>query len=139
MNQIRPKHKLGKLPRRYIYVDNPYEENNIDSCPKCNCLPKNKKFILFIVSENVPPITLGHTCIFCSDCDLIITHRRTLDEQVRFAYYKIDRNIRIKEYFVMGTYDKSIWEKSLNSKYESQNIYTHLADFESYFVLGMNN
>ena len=138
MNQLRPKKKLGKLPRRYTYVENPHKEQDINICPKCNTITHNEKFVLFIIAPHFPPITLGHTCIFCSKCELIITHQQTLAEQVQFAYSKMNPKMKINDFFVIGTFDKSVWEKNLNKAYQSDNMYNYLSDFESYFVLGKN-
>jgi hypothetical protein len=138
MNQLRPQNKLGKLPRKYTYVENPHKEHDINPCPRCNSITHNEKFVLFIIAPYYPPITLGHTCIFCSKCELIITHKKTLAEQVQIAYSKVNPNFRIEEFFTIGTFDKSVWKKNLNKAYKADNIYYYLSDFESYFVLGKN-
>ncbi|MDY6781753.1 MAG: hypothetical protein SW833_04220 [Cyanobacteriota bacterium] len=87
--------------------------------------------MLFILIEDLGPITLGKTCRYCSKCELIMAHQDELERELTFSVQKIAPETVGNEYFVVGTFDKKVWKRGLQSgSTSSSEVFDHLADFK---------
>ena len=64
--------QLGKLPTRYRFFLNPYQDVRFTRCPQCTHLTRQHKLPLFIHVDPMHPVLLNKTCRYCPTCDLLI-------------------------------------------------------------------
>ncbi len=121
--------RLGKLPPRYKYILNPYEDLRLSKCPICDRPTHMRKFALFIVVDGVDPLVLGKTCRFCTPCDLIMIHKDELEYELVVAFERPYPDAIGNGYMVFGTMDKKVWRKSLKGEGLSDSL-AYVADFE---------
>lgn len=129
---------IGKLKPRYSFILNPYPEFRLSKCPKCQKLTHMRKFALFIFIEEMGPIILGKTCRYCSKCELIMAHQDELEAELALNLQKIAPKAIGNEYFVVGTFDKKLWQSQLpngENKLTSE-TFNYLADFKK--ILDLN-
>jgi hypothetical protein len=123
--------RIGKLKPRYSFILNPYSDIRLSKCPKCQKLTHLRKFALFILIEDFGPIILGKTCRYCSKCELIMAHQDELEPQLVLSLQKIAPEVIGNEYLVVGTFDKKVWQRGLQTKSPlDSEIFEHLADFK---------
>lgn len=128
--------RLGKLPPRYSFGLNTYEETRFSRCPICDKKTHPRKFALFIVIDGWGPMALGKTCKFCSRCQLIIAHQDELEHELTIALEKHDPSVIGNEYMVFGTMERKVWQKHLKEDPGDFNdMLEHIADFEKEFDL----
>ncbi len=128
--------KIGKLPRRYGYMLNPYSDIRLSKCPKCEKLTHKRKFALFIFIDPMGPLILGKTCRYCSRCELIMVHQDELEAELAGSLSQIAPEMIGKEYMVLGTVDKKVWKQGLGeTKQPFEEILKHMADFKKYYDL----
>src|SRR5215210_4340089 len=77
--------RLGKLPPRYSFILNPYPDERLSKCPKCDQRTHLRKFALFILVDGFGPMVLGKTCRFCTPCELLIVHQDELEHELVVA------------------------------------------------------
>ncbi|MEG3850739.1 hypothetical protein QT971_27770 [Microcoleus sp. herbarium19] len=126
---------LGKLKPRYSFILNPHSEFRLSKCPTCQKLTHLRKFALFIFIEGVGPIILGKTCRYCSKCELIMAHQDELEGELALSLQKIAPQAIGNEYFVVGTFDKKLWQSQLQNGENGENkltseTFNYLADFK---------
>ena len=80
---------VGKLPRRYTFMLNPFPEARLSSCPGCRKLTYPRKFPLFIHVDGWGPITQGKTCKYCSKCELIMCDQAELEAQLAYSFERL--------------------------------------------------
>ena len=73
------KHTIGKLPPRYTFILNPYQDTRLSKCTICRKPTHMRKVALLIHIEEWGLLALGKTCRYCSHCELIIAHRDELE------------------------------------------------------------
>jgi hypothetical protein len=126
---------IGKLKPRYSFILNPYSDIRLSKCPKCQKLTHLRKFALFISIKGVGPIIQGKTCRYCSKCELIMAHQDELEAELTLGLQKIAPQAIGNEYFVVGTFDKKLWQHQLENKEKEtdveKDIFNHLADFKT--------
>jgi hypothetical protein len=98
--------------------------------------------LLFIFVESVAPIILGKTCRYCSKCELIIAHQDELEAELALSFQKIAPQAIGKEYFVVGTFDKKLWQSQLQNEANGANkltseTFNYLADFKKMLDLNI--
>ncbi len=130
--------QIGHLPPKYSFAINEYIDYRASKCPRCNHNTFNRKFALLIVGKEIPPLALGYTCKYCAKCEFIIVHKNELDFEVREAYRKSGQDIKNKEYFVIGTIDKKIWEKHIGKATDFSEQIKFLADFRERLEIGFS-
>ena len=128
--------RLGKQKPRYLFILNPYSDIRLSKCPKCEKLTHPRKFPLFIHVKDWGPLVLGKTCRFCSRCQLIIAHQDELEAELANSFAKLKPEVIGNEYFVVGTFDKKVWQKGLGgSGITHGDMLEHLADFKKVLEL----
>jgi hypothetical protein len=123
--------KLGKLPRRYSFILNPYPNERLSKCPKCHRPTHLRKFALLIHIDEWGLMALGKTCRYCTRCELIIAHQDELEAELAYSFRKIAPRVIGNKYMVVGTVEKSIWQSGLTgSGIDIGEVLKHTADFK---------
>ena len=126
---VRNETRLGKLPPRYKYILNPFDDLRLSKCPICERPTHMRKFALFIAVEGTDPIVLGKTCRYCTPCELIMVHQDELEHELAIVFERRDPRAIGNDYMVFGTMDKKVWRKNLEGAGLSDPL-AHMADFE---------
>ena len=128
------KNIINKKENYYFFL-NPYTDSSFTRCPKCDNKTKIKKLPLAILLEKKKIIfILNKTCKFCPYCELIIAKKYELDSII-MQFLGLNR-ITKKDYFVMGTQDKTVYRGGLNKELIKENplegisIFKNVWDFE---------
>lgn len=123
--------KIGKLPRRYSFILNPYPNERLSKCPKCHRPTHLRKFALLIHIDEWGLMALGKTCRYCTRCELIIAHQDELEAELAYSLGKIAPRVIGNKYMVVGTVEKSIWQSGLTgSGIDIGEVLKHTADFK---------
>lgn len=126
------KSKIGALPPRYSFILNPYPDQRLSRCPKCQKLTHLRKFALLIIIDDWGSIVLGKTCRYCTPCELIMTHQDELESELAFFFASQTPEVIGNEYIVLGTVDKKLWKQSLEgSEPQLEDALQHVAEFKS--------
>jgi len=105
--------KLGKLPRRYDFFLNPYQDWRFSRCPKCDEKTRLRKFPLVIHVDPRNPVALNKSCRYCPACDLIIAHQDEIETQLTILFSERAPDLVGNDYLVIGTMDRAVWRQSL--------------------------
>jgi hypothetical protein len=128
--------RIGKLPARYAFLLNPYTDIRLSKCPKCEKPTHPRKFALFLHAEGWGPLALGKTCRYCTRCELIIAHKDELDREVAISMAKLAPETVGKEYLVMGTLDRKVWQRGLQGQPATlEDTLEHVAEFKKVLTL----
>ena len=122
--------RIGKLPPRYSYIQNKYQDLRFSKCPRCNHNTWNRKFALFIHIMDLGQVVLGKTCKYCSKCELIIAHEDELEQELANVLSSINPQVIGNEYMVIGTANKNVWKKHLGKKSNLNQHIEHISDFK---------
>jgi hypothetical protein len=107
------KKKAKKNRPRYSFILNPHDHTRFSKCPICRKLTHMRKFALLIHIEGWGFLALGKTCRYCTPCELIITHRDELEEELVRIFEVHAEEVIGNPYLVIGTIDKHLWKESL--------------------------
>ncbi len=129
------KARFGKLPPRYTFALNPYQDVRFSSCPKCKRLTYLRKFPLLIHVDQLGPFALGKTCRYCSKCELIIAHQDELERVLAAMFAQHAPQLIGNAYFVLGTVEKKVWKQGLDNPMALGDTREHTADFKRYVML----
>jgi hypothetical protein len=131
-----PKGIVGKLPPRYKFILNPYNDVRVSKCPLCSRPTHMRKFALLIHIEKGGFLALGKTCRYCSPCELIIAHQDELEDELVHVFETRALEVIGNPYVVFGTVDKRRWKESLDRQGDAlTETLDHVADFKK--VLGL--
>jgi len=109
---------IGKLPPRYSFILNPYDNVRLSKCPRCQKPTHMRKFALLIHVEGWGLLALGKTCRYCTPCELIIAHQDELEDELVGVLERHAPEVIGNPYVVGGTVEKRHWEKWLGNKGE---------------------
>ncbi len=123
---------FGKLPTRYSFAINQYENEKISKCIICRNNTFKRQFPLLITVKGAPLLSLRVTCKYCSKCEFIIAHKHELEQELCIFFEKIAPDKIGNDYLVIGTMDKKIWKDGLNKNESPVNILDHVANFKKY-------
>lgn len=105
--------RIGKPPRRYkFFFLNPYQDVRFSYCPKCAGKTKLRKVPLVIDLNFFQPIALNKACRYCPACDLLIAHQDEIDEHLVSVFTQESLEKSLKDYWVLGTMERSDWQRS---------------------------
>jgi hypothetical protein len=104
---------LGKLPRKYTFILNPYTDARFTRCPGCDQKTRQRKLPLFIHVDPLNPIVLGKTCRYCPDCDLLIVHQDELEAQLEALFAERNPSLIGNDYLVLGTVERQAWREGM--------------------------
>jgi hypothetical protein len=131
-----PRERIGKQPARYAFLLNPYTDVRLSKCPTCNRPTHPRKFALLIHAEEWGPLALGKTCRYCSRCELVIAHKDELDAEMAHSLAKLNPQAVGKEYDVLGTLDRKVWQRGLRGEGQSLGeALEHVAEFKKVLQL----
>lgn len=132
---MKKKH-LGKLPPKYKFILNQYENERLSSCPFCKKLTYPRKFPLFIHVNEWGPVILGKTCKYCSRCELVVAHRHEIEANLAELFRQLAPECVGSDYLVVGTVELKFWKKETLEKTASiEETFKHMADFRKVYDL----
>jgi hypothetical protein len=130
------KDTIGKLPPRYAFILNPYPDERLSKCPRCQKLTHPRKFALLIHVDGWGPMVLGKTAVYCSRCETIMVHQGELEEQLAYSFGKVAPEVVGNEYLVVGTVDQKVWKAGVaGAGLELRGMLEHVAEFKSVLKL----
>lgn len=108
------KPRIGKTPTRYkLFFLNPYEDVRFSYCPKCEGKTKLRKVPLVVHLEPMQPVVLNKSCRYCPSCDLLIAHQDEVEHLLTLLVSDKQQSESIADdYLVMGTMDRSDWQRT---------------------------
>jgi hypothetical protein len=121
--------RIGRLPPKYIFVLNPYEDVRFTRCPGCDQRTRLRKLPLFIHVDPMNPVVLGKTCRYCADCDLLIVHQDELEAQLAALFEERDPTVIGNDYLVLGTVERQAWREGMKQPKGIPDMLEHLHDF----------
>ena len=107
------KHGIGGIPRRYVFILNPYTDVRLSKCPQCGRPTHSRKFALLIHIDKFGQLAIGKTCRYCTRCELLIAHQDELEAELVHSLTRIAPEVAGNEYLVIGTMDKKAWQRGL--------------------------
>ena len=136
--KVREKNNLpqfGKLPARYRFILNPYQEVRFSTCPECSRKTLLRKIPLAVHVNPHHPTMLNKRCRYCPDCDILICHQDELEQMLFQAFEKRTPEIIGNDYLVLGTFDKSTWRQREKEPFQMGDLPNFLHDFNEYLTL----
>ena len=120
----------GKQRPRYDFFLNTFPDTRFTTCPQCQGKTQARKIPLVIhVSPNLPMI-LEKICRYCETCDLLIAHRDQLEEQLTSRLLMIDPEVIGNDYLVVGTLERTDWNRMKDKELSFGDIVEYLHDFK---------
>jgi hypothetical protein len=135
-NTAMPKIRVGNSPPRYSLLLNPHSDVRLSKCPTCQKLTHLRKFALFVHIDGWGPMALGKTCRYCSRCEMVMLHRNDLEAELANGLSLIAPEAIGKNYLVLGTIEKKIWQDGLGSHGKPvAEMLRYVADFKHQYGL----
>jgi hypothetical protein len=122
--------QLGKLPPRYRFFLNPYEDMRFTKCPQCEGKTKLRKLPLVIHIDPMLPLALNKTCRYCPYCDLLILHQDELERLLAAIFSVHNPEIVGNDYLVIGTMDRPEWKRGTQDQLQLKDLLDVLHDFK---------
>ncbi len=97
--------QFGKLPPRYNFFLNPYENERFTHCPQCATKTGQRKLPLVIHVDPMYPLSINYTCRNCPTCDLLIAHQDEIEHLLSAMFEKHAPDAIGNEYLMLGTFD----------------------------------
>ena len=127
--QKKKRAQLGKLPHRYRFFLNPYQDVRFTSCPQCANKTRQRKLPLFIHVSPAQPVTLNKTCRYCPNCDLLIAHQNEIEDILSRIFTTIEPELIGNDYLVIGTVERATWKRTMQNQLPIQDTFDGLHDF----------
>jgi hypothetical protein len=127
--------RLGKLPPRYSFILNPYEDLRCSTCAKCEKATYPRKFTLQVDVEGYGPFVLGKTCKYCSKCEIIIAHKDELEAILAAQFSRLEPEVIGNDYEVLATVDTRFWNAGMKEPPTIDETLEHTADIKKYLDL----
>jgi len=89
--------------RRHYFLLNPYEDMELNKCPKCQDKTNEQKFPLVIRIYPQHLFVLNKWCHYCIRCELIMTNQSELEFHIAEVLGKNNPDVMKEKYLVMGT------------------------------------
>ncbi len=124
--------QLGKLPPRYRFILNPYQDVRLLTCPECSQRTLIRKIPLAVHVDPHFPTMLNKHCRYCPKCEILICHQDELEQLLVQAYQNIAPEIIGNNYLVLGTFDKSTWKKRNKDPNNMGSFLDNLHGFKEY-------
>ncbi len=122
--------RLGKQPPRYRFFLNPYADVRFTTCPQCGRRTNQRKLPLVIHVDPLNPVSINKTCRYCPTCDLLIAHKHEVEEQLALLFTRHDPALIGNDYLVVGTQDRAVWRRGMQTPLTIQEMLESLHDFE---------
>lgn len=124
--------RLGKQPPRYRFFLNPYSDARFTSCPECGAKTRVRKLPLVIHVDPMQVVTLNKTCRLCPADDLLIAHQDELESVLAAYFSEHQPEIIGNDYLVLGTMDRPVWRRGMESPPPVGDLREILHDFRDY-------
>ena len=127
--------RFGKLPPRYRFFLNPYQNQRFSSCPNCGELTKWRKFVLLVHVDPLHLLAQNIHCRFCPDCDVLIAHQDALEAQLTIhvsEHFPADAG---NDYLVLGTMARAAWSENRRNPMTASETPEHVADFREVLTI----
>ena len=121
--------QLGIQPARFSFFLNPYPDMRFTACPRCRTKTRLRKVPLVIHVDPHHPFVLNKSCRYCDTCDLLIVHQDELEAQMVVFYATHVPEAVGNEYLVLGTFDRSDWQRGRQTPHTIQTMLDNLHDF----------
>ena len=128
--QKKKRAQLGKLPRRYRFFLNPYQDVRFTSCPQCANKTRQRKLPLFIHVSPAQPVTLNKTCRYCPNCDLLIAHQDDIEDILSRIFTTLELELVGNDYLVIGTVERATWKRTMQNQLSITVTLEGLHDFK---------
>jgi uncharacterized C2H2 Zn-finger protein len=122
------KSRMGALPPRYAFVLNTYADAGFTKCPRCEAKTRVRKLSLVIHVDQCGLLLLGKTCRLCLACETLVAHQADLDKLIG----AVVRGAVCPKYVVLGTMDRRVWRRGLDSRVALDDVKRGMADFKTY-------
>jgi hypothetical protein len=130
--------RVGKLPARYSFLLNPYNDVRLSKCPQCDRTTHLRKFPLVIHVDGWGMLVLGKTCRYCTPCELIMAHQDELERELTKSMAQLAPNVIGNEYLVLGTMERKIRRQGLHATPQPlRDMLEHMADFRKHLDLNV--
>jgi|APSaa5957512622_1039677.scaffolds.fasta_scaffold04066_4 hypothetical protein len=127
------KAQFGKLPPKYKFILNPYQDVRFSSCLRCSGKTLIRKVPLFVHVYPEHPTTINKRCRYCPKCDLLIVHQDELETSLVLSHREDRPEIVGNEYLVLGTLSPSAWRKRNKEPLNMGNAQENVHDFKERF------
>ncbi len=115
MTKSKKSDRLGKLPPMYDFILNPYAETRVGRCPICERKMRQRKVPLLIHIDPTYLVTLGYTCRYCPDCELLVAHQDDIEHLLASMFAERDPSVIGNDYMVMGTVERAFWRAGMKA------------------------
>ena len=122
--------RLGKQQPRYRFFLNPYPDVRFTTCPQCGRRTNQRKLPLVIHVDPRNPVSINKTCRYCPACDLLIAHKHEVEQQLALLFTRHDPALIGNDYLVIGTQDRAVWRRGVQTALTIQEMLESLHDFE---------
>jgi len=122
--------RLGKQKPLYNFFLNPYKDARFTRCPKCGARTRQRKLPLVIHVDPLNPVSVNFTCRYCPGCDLLIAHKDRLEQVLTAMLQEHNPELVGHEYLVIGTLDRPVWQKGVQSQLTIRELLDNLHDFK---------
>ena len=122
--------QLGKLPPKFSFFLNPYQNARFTRCPSCNKLTKARKHPFFIHIYPSQPFILNMTGRYCPACDLLILHRDKVESLMTYSMEQIDPSLIGNDYLIVGTVERKGWRESIKQPGNYDVVFDNMHDFK---------
>jgi len=75
-------------------------------------------------------VTLGYTCRYCPDCDLLVAHQDDIEHMLASMFAERDPSIIGNDYLVMGTVERAAWRAGMKTPGSMEELLNNLHDFK---------
>ncbi len=121
--------RFGKLPPRYRFILNPYQDQRFTSCPDCSKPTRLRKFVLLVHIDPMILLAQNMHCRYCPDCDLLIVHQDELETQLAIHVSKHQPSAVGNDYLVLGTMERAAWSENRHNPKPLPDVLESVADF----------
>ena len=122
--------RLGKLPPKYRFFLNHYQEYRFTNCPQCDRLMKVRKHPFLVHVDPMQLALLNMSGRYCPSCDLLILHQDKLEEMLVAALLPHNPDVIGNEYLVLGTVERKVWREARKQEDGGQKSLDNLHDFK---------
>jgi hypothetical protein len=125
---------LGKLPPKYRFFLNPYQDYRFTSCPQCDRKMKVRKHPFFVHVDPQQVVILNMSGNYCPNCDLLILHQDKVEELLTAALLPQNPDLIGNEYLIVGTIERQRWRKARAQPHNLRQTFEQLHDFKEVVI-----
>jgi hypothetical protein len=128
------KRTLGNLEPKHRFFLNPYKASRFTRCPQCLGKTKIRKYPFGIHIDPDVLMTLNMSGPYCPACDLIILHQDKVETLLVLSFETRQPEIIGNDYLIVGTVERSYWNKASKKGGTYQEFFDNLHDFKEVVV-----